>query len=289
MSKKVVILGAGIGGVLAARGVKDKFPEMSVTLVGPRQDNDRPGLFYFNKKIPRIAEKEVDVEYCLIGEGTVADYQLKSRGYFDHSVTKSSFSNVGKKVKGYLLSSDINLEDIECVPMFSSSVDLKNQKVDCGGTLLTYDLLVSTIPLSNFLNLISYSESELRALKVVFTNHFRPVCQKTSGYSLIDDSQVDRINVFYDLSDSKYYRHSSYYNGQDIVKMVSESIDSSCDYDKVTYPGKIVPSVTLSRLVENIESLNNNVILCGRYARWDYHYTVDQTYEDAIKFVKDRT
>lgn len=289
MVKKVVVLGAGIGGILAARGIKDKFPEMSVTLVGPRQDNDRPGLFYFNKKIPRIAEKEIDVEYNLVGEGSVVDYQLKSRGHFDHSVTKSSFNNVGKKVKGYLLSSDINLEDIECISSFSSSVDLKNQKVVCGETLLTYDLLVSTIPLSNFLNLISYSESELKALKEIFISHCCPVYQKVSGYDFVDDSQINKINVFYDLSDSKYYRHSSYYNGSDIVKMISESIDPSCSYDKIAQPGKIVPSSTLSKLVENIESLNNNVILCGRYARWDYHYTVDQTYEDAIKFVKGRT
>lgn len=292
MTKKIVVLGAGIGGMLAARGIKDKFPNFEVTLIGPEDKNERPGLFYFNQKIPGICEREIDVTYEMVGDGSLQDYQIKSRGYSDSNMITSSFKNVGKTVKGYLVSKQISLTGICRVVGNVTSINLfsKKLKVSDIPTEFSFDYLISTIPLSVFLNIFPDATMHGIDLKL-FKDEFKftPVYQKIVGSKEVSDDLIDSIKVFYDLSNSEFYRHSSYYHGDNITKMVSESIKEFSDYDSVAYPGKITPSKKLTGIVAYLEDRFSCLRICGRYARWDYHYLVDQTYFDSIKFVESRT
>lgn len=294
MTKKIVVLGAGIGGMLAARGIKDKFPNFEVTLIGPEDKNERPGLFYFNQKIPGICEREIDVTYEMVGEGSLQDYQVKSRGYSDSNMIISSFRNVGKTVKGYLVNKEISLESIQRVVGTVTSLNLFGRQVFAENfpSSFTFDYLISTIPLKVLLKIIVNASGSLSGVDLkLFEDEFKctPVYQKIAGFQKVSDNHIDSIKVFYDLSNSEFYRHSSYYHGDNITRMVSESIKEFEDYDSVAYPGKITPSKKLTGIVAYLEDRFSCLRICGRYARWDYHYLVDQTYFDSIKFVESRT
>ena len=294
MTKKIVVLGAGIGGMLAARGIKDKFPDFEVTLIGPEDKNERPGLFYFNQRIPGICEREINVIYEMVGEGSLQDYQVKSRGYSDSNMITSSFKNVGKTVKGYLVNKEISLEGIQRVVGTVTSLNLFGRQVSVANfpSAFTFDYLISTIPLSVLLKVVVNASGSLSGVDLkLFEDEFKftPVYQKVSGFQKVSDNHIDSIKVFYDLSSSEFYRHSSYYHGDNITRMVSESIKELEDYDSVAYPGKITPSKKLTGIVAYLEDRFSCLKICGRYARWDYHYLVDQTYFDSIKFVESRT
>lgn len=276
MSREIVVIGAGLGGQIAARGIKDNYPEDHVTLVG-NPVTEFPGLFYFNDKIPGVAEKEVKVSYQIVGEGSLEDYQKKSRGTFESTITESSFSKVGKTVTGYALNHRrVDLSDILNILCNVVEIRLNSREIILeDGQELKYDKLVSTVPLNVFLSLskIEMSPSEFK---------YTPVNEKVVQTLDSDFSEVTKVVVYYDLTESKYYRHSHYYIGDSIYKSVSETVreDESCT--STIYPGKIIPSRLLSLYVASIECNYPEVALCGRYARWSYHYLVSDTYHDAV-------
>lgn len=291
MTKRVVVVGAGIGGKLAARGIKNKFPEFEVFLVGPEDCNERPGLFYFNHEIPGICEKKIEVTYGLVGKGTMKDYQIKSRGYFDSRMVNSSFKNIGKTVEGYLVNREINFEDINRVVGEVSLIDLDQKFLYIQDSLrLKFDYVIVTVPLKVLLKIVK-SEDPLGINFDDINKEFKctPVYQKIAGFQKVSDNHVDSIKVFYDLSSSGFYRHSSYYHGDRITRMVSESILEFEEYDLISYPGKITPSHRLTEIVNTIEKKFDCIKICGRYARWDYHYLVDQTYFDSVSFIESKT
>lgn len=291
MTKRVVVVGAGIGGKLAARGIKNKFPEFDVFLVGPEDCNERPGLFYFNRKIPGICEKKVEVTYGLVGEGTMKDYQIKSRGYFDRRMVNSSFKNIGKTVEGYLVNREISFEDINRIVGEVSFIDLEQRFLYIQKSLrLDFDYVIVTVPLKVLLKIMSHENLDgVNLDDIVKEFKCAPVYQKVAGFQKVSDNHIDSIKVFYDLSSSGFYRHSSYYHGDCITRMVSESIHEFEEYDLISYPGKITPSIRLTEIVNTIEERFDCIKICGRYARWSYHYLVDQTYFDSISFIESKT
>lgn len=281
----IVVLGSGLSGEVIAEGLSNKFPRNDIYLIGESGSKDNSGLFYFNRKIPGIAEKPVEVVYESVGSGSFSDYQKKSRGFCDKSITTSSFDKIGKHEIGYLgkTGQGSYRTKMRFIRILSnaSSINLdENKVVTVSGSVIKYDRLISTVPLNIFMDLAGYDSSEVKG-------EFR----STPVYQMIAESKkeysVKKIKVFYDLSDSIFYRHSSYYNeDEEVVKMISESIVDFKEKNKVCIPGKIFPSSVLSSFVENIENVYKNVKLCGRYARWDYHYLVDQSYFDAIQFIE---
>lgn len=280
-TKTVVVVGAGIGGQLAARGIKDNYPDHEVVLVGKICPTAH-GLFYFNEKIPGVAEQEIKVTYGLLGEGSMEDYQMKSRGEVSGDVKVSSFDKVGKVDVGYMTDGEIPLDGIKLIEENALRIDLDTRKVQLDSSKdVYYDYLVSTVPLKAFLFL---TNSTVENLIDQFKS--QPVYEKITQSNLIEDAPIDQIKVFYDLSDSHFYRHSSYYHGDDIVRMVSETIKEFEGYDDVARPGKIIPSERLTEFVTRTEEKYGNLILCGRYARWDYHYLVSDTYRDAVEFLR---
>lgn len=315
---RVVILGAGIGGKLAAVGIKNKFPEYEVTLVGP-ESKEPSGLFYFNEKIPGIAEKEVKVSYDVssVNEGgsifcredVFRNYQIKSRGTYSPSAKISSFDKVGTTETGYFMDDDFDLSDINwikdtCDSIFTKKNNGFNSIITHKGKVCDYDKLISTIPF-NILYSMIFRTDIVKSLKST------PVYVVEVTSSEYDYRDISKINVIYDVSEDKFYRHSLYYNKYGTyVKISSETIIDITDQDdwaalalpskankvvkKKLSPGKIIPDEIVVKnpkdlsdvevTADTVEELTGIRIL-GRYARWDYHYLVTDTYKDAISFV----
>lgn len=281
---KVVVIGSGVGGQLVSYGIKEKFSNYDVILVGPDvSSKESAGLFYFNRKIPNICDREIRVSYDLIGDGTLENYQIKSKGFSDSTLTTSSFNNIGETVSGYILTKNLTRSDITRYKDFVKFIDLNGRSIILGDdTKISYDYLISTIPLNVFINVCNHGGRSYRS-----EFKYRPVYQFTAGK--VDRGRVSSIKVKYDLTDSIFYRHSTYLDGhEEVLWMSSESIVDFANETSVMSPGKIVPSEILSKYVAEVEGRYSNVKLCGRYARWDYHYTVDQSYYDSIEFIKSR-
>lgn len=279
---RVIVAGAGIGGKIISYGLSKESKNLEVILIG--KDNQvRPGLFYFNEKIDEICEKEINVTYSSVGDGSFESYQIKSRGILSDDVKTSSFGNIGKTVKGYLLSSEINLNNIVRVNENIDSIDLFNKKVKVGSICINFDYLISTVPLKTFINLVD----PVLCDKLSKEFKYMPVYQYCLGED-IKDCNIDEINVKYDLTESQFYRHSTYLNRGHVLSIVSESITDFRGKSSVSYPGKIIPSNQLTDTVKSIEEGFDYIKLCGRYARWDYHYLVSQSYYDAINFMKSK-
>lgn len=274
----VVVLGCGIGGKIISKGLKLKYPELEVFLIG--EDSPlSPGLFYFNKKIDNICDKEVIVNYSLLGEGSLEEYQRKSRGLSNSNLKVSSFNLVGQSVKGYLLNNQFSLSGVKRVNSNASKVSLSENFVRTqDGITIKYDYLINTVPLNIFSRLIGQFE------KVEGKFEWSPVYQFSAGKF---SNSIDEIKVQYDLREEVvFYRHSTYLSKGKVVKVVSESIKDFDGRNSVMVPGKIIPREFLTDYVNSLENQFNNLKICGRYARWDYHYTVDQSYYDSVNFIE---
>lgn len=293
MKKKILILGAGMSGLTIAAGLGRKFGDCcDIILVGPDSKGLLPGLFYYNTEIPGICDKEIQVDYDVVrdlrespdSEEMFKLYQLKSRGVYDDKVKTSSLSLVGKSVKGYLPSVDLTASPnvTRCYDTVTF-IDFDSKKVVTDSKVLEYDFLVVTIPLKVLMQLALKDKSKSYDLE--FKSKSIPIYQ-----SVISDDPAapfDKIMIYYDLHEnSVFYRHSSFmFNGK-VTKLVSESIRPFEGFQSTIYPGKILPSNELRAYVDSVTTRYTNVGIFGRYARWDYHYTVDQSYFDAMNFVE---
>lgn len=285
--KRVVIIGAGVSGKIIARGLKDRYKDsLEVVLIGPDQSEAFPELFYFNQKVPGICEKEIQVTYDELkdpeddGSQSWQIYQKKSRGVNSNKVSTSSLSLVGQTVTGYLPSREISFEDISRNLSQVTNIVLDDKFVSTPTITYGYDYLISTVPLNIFMKLTDNINS--RYLDE-FQKSVMPIYQSRVDGPAKD---FDSIKIYYDLhKNTVFYRHSSYFHGSEVVKLVSESIKDFDGATSVLRPGKILPSDELTRFVKNFEEAHPDIILCGRYARWEYHYTADQSYYDAIKFI----
>lgn len=223
---------------------------------------------------------------------------MKSRGTVDSNVKKSSLDLVGKTVTGYLLNqhqrvpmdgvirnyltvSHISL-DTRTVSM---SLPQSPQDLDYGHHELVYDYdyLISTVPLNVLMKLVGTDDEEYLE---EFKKSSIPIYQSKVSYKENDARDFTQIRIYYDLhAGSVFYRHSSYFCGEDMIKLVSESINYFNKYSTLLRPGKILPNEKLTEYVEDLSITHPELLLCGRYARWDYHYMADQSYYDAIKFM----
>lgn len=273
---KVLVLGAGLGGQMITSYLKQEFPSLNITCIG-KKDSRRPGLFYFNERIPGICDKEIQVTYDKLGTGSFEDYQVKSRGVVDPSIKTSSFSNVGKTVTGYLQSCETSLET---VPVMIDEINLVDKYVKAEDQVFYYDYLISTIPLKIFLKCCHMFTPDL-------SDEFKqmPVYQFKVGQDFCD-TDITSVKVFYDTTDSVFYRTTSYYVGDEVASVVSESIIDFAGRTSVCVPGKILPSQLLTDRVKQLEQDYPEIKLCGRYARWDYHYTIDKSCFDAYRFIR---
>lgn len=273
----VVILGAGIGGQVIAKTLSEKHPSLEVFLVGTK-DNRTTGLFYLNEKIEGVTDKEINITYDKIGNGTIEDYEEKSRGCSIGKDATSSFNKVGSSEKGYLISSDlsgsytnIKRNAIE-VDLYSKEVVLQDK------IIIKYDYLISTIPLKAFMTLIHVTPP--------FEFKSSPVYVTETSKSKED---YDSIKVVYDTDPkSVYYRYNHYYNGNKLIKTTAESLKDNGIHTNVHYGGKIVPDEVISSYVEGLEFENPEIKLCGRFARWEYHYLISDSYKDSMKFIESR-
>lgn len=283
--KKVVILGAGLGGQLATVAIKRACPDCEVTLIGPSTEFPK-GLFYFNDKIEGIAERPVSIEYSKLGDCSWEEYQYKSRGEFlsQESSNKSSLSKAEKGTKeiGYLFNLENNcLNNLEsyCTRVFQNctSINFNDKIVECNVStyfreVFNYDYLISTLPCHIFCRLSGRSDIPLES-KPIYLREFR-FNKFTDPLSL-----TEKVNVEYncDLS-NPIYRKSSYYDSEGNLLVVSEESLTKFDGARKLVPGKILPN-------SNIPNLETDFVkIYGRYARWDYHYLVTDTYKDAYKF-----
>jgi len=275
----VVILGAGIGGQVIAKALSDKHPSLEVFLVGVK-DSKTAGLFYLNEKIEGVTDKEIDITYDKIGNGTIEDYEKKSRGCSIGKSVTSSFNKVGSSEKGYLISSDLSGSYLN-IERNAEEVDLVNKEVILQDKItVKYDYLISTVPLKVFLRLIHIVPPFDFWSSPVYVTEIKKKKNK-------DD--FDSIKVVYDTDpDTMYYRYNHYYKEGKLVKTTAESLEDSGIYTDVHYGGKIVPNEVISSYVEGLEFENPEIKLCGRFARWDYHYLISDSYKDSIKFIESR-
>lgn len=288
---KVVVLGSGLSGKLSVLALHRSFPECEVTLVGP--ESDFPcGLFYFNEKIPGVAEREITVSYSKFGDCSWEDYQLKSRGV-RLPVSSSSKSSLYKAEKeltevGYSLNTENNeLDEVNkyCTRIYSFArvVDQYNNLLVCqDGTCLKYDYLISTIPLPNFLKMLGIYFDDFKYKPIYVRNTFFTTYSDRSKYSKNPNNileKTSRIDIKYNCSkEDLVYRTSTYYDSFGRTTVVSEeSLEEIDDFDQKLIPGKIIPT-------DVPEVYSSNIKIFGRYAKWEYHYLVTDTYRDAYEF-----
>lgn len=274
----ILVLGAGVGGQIVAEISRD-YDE--VKLVGPATVAPG-GLFYINKRLPGLTTKKIDVAYTSdkpLSDETYKTYQIKSRGTYNPEIKVSSLDKVGTTSAGYLLR-DFDLDDIQ-VKCNCKFIDLENQYILTSESdqPLFYDYLISTIPINIFFKLAL-------DLDVSADMIYSPIHLKEEEY-FVEDENVSKILVEYNVSeDTDIYRKNIYQNKEGItIKASSESIKSLNDETRVIYPGKIIPSKLLSQRVKEVEDSYTNIKLLGRYARWSYHWTLDQTYSEAKNFL----
>lgn len=288
---RVVVLGSGLSGKLSVLALHRSFPECEVTLVGP-ESNFPYGLFYFNEKIQRVADKEITVSYSKFGDCSWEDYQFKSRGV-RLPVSSSSKSSLYKAEEGltetgYRLNIENNeLDEVNkyCTRIYSFAkvVDQYNNLLVCqDGTCLKYDYLISTIPLPKFLKMLGIYFDDFKYKPIYVRNTFFTTYSDRSKYSKNPNNileKTSRIDIEYNCSkEDPVYRTSTYYDSLGRTIVVSEeSLEEIDNFDQKLIPGKIIPT--------NVPELYSpNIKIFGRYAKWEYHYLVTDTYRDAYEF-----
>lgn len=274
-----VVLGAGVGGQIVAKTVKNS--DYDVTLTGP-EASDPGGLFYLSKRIPGVSSHKVVTTYrsdTPVDVESSIRYQIKSRGTYDKKVKVSSLSKVGTSEEGYILDS-IDISGVVRISQKCKFIDLDNQYilVEDSDRPIFYDRLISTIPVNEFFKL---SEDE----DITSSLAYQPIHLIEEQFEVLD-TKVTSIITEYDLSSSDIYRRSWYCNKSGkTIKSSYEAIVPLPFETRIMYPGKILPSDKVLEMINDIEQKYPNVKLLGRYARWDYHWMINQTYSEAKKFI----
>ena len=278
MSKpKLVVLGAGIGGRVISKYLKNKYSDKLDILLVSKECKLPKDLFYFDSKIEGVAEREISVRYDLNGERDINKFIVKSKGNisdkFNENLT-TSFDKVGTTEKGYLLNEDLDEVDI---PYNATKINTLCKWIDLDNNeRINFDLLISTIPLPIFIKL-NYNPN-LSGFRFINSDLF----EKVETFSSEED--FNRIEVVYDTTDSEFYRISHFFKDDTLIKTVSETLSENSDYVKVS-PGKISRLKEADNYIKTSETLFN-VKFCGRYARWDYHYLVTTSVKDAEDYIK---
>lgn len=298
MSKRLVIVGSGNSGLICARAAKDRYPELEVILVGP-ESKEQDGLFYFNSPIPGIAEREVKVSYDYVGPNISLSelksiYQLKTRGCTSEDVSKivSSFDKVGTSELGYRLNSGLDLKkDIIYHNTTCQWISLTNNFIVINDDLvISYDYLFVTTPYPVTARLL-VEFGEMKVKDCVCSPIYVSSNQK-------EEKDFTRIIVTYNCyPDQPVYRSSQYISdirGVCVNSSVESTSPLSENYRKVSL-GKIVnlgtrPSCFSRTARRTFDLLDLEKIypikFLGRFARWDYHYLVNDSYNDAMKFLE---
>lgn len=315
MSKKVLaVIGAGHSGRIIARTAVDMYPELDVYLIGP-ESQGQEGLFYVNEKIPGIAEKPIKVEYGFIKPMYLSDldakesYIRKTRGdcfnpfQVDVKSIISSIDKVGTKEVGYTFNEDLDFyKDISYINRNCTDIYLKQRSISVEDFWrpIRYDYLIVTTPYFITAKLIrDFGKLSVKGCDcspiyvssgIKDKEGFSPTFNKIRvTYDCDPQSHIYRRNEYVSDSDPDFHVSWNVLEAMSLPKFDDKREYSEVKLGKIKNPGKR-PKVLIEELNQKEFDLIDLEEKCpikflGRFARWDYHYLVTDSYKDGMNFL----
>lgn len=267
--KKVVVLGNGIEAKIVANTLCTN-PDLEIYVITGVKVNN---MFRYSKiEIPNIADEKVSISYEKLGDGSYVTYYNKLSSLMSQEESETSFSKIGFTDSVYLIKDNVDFDTKVKLIQDEMNLILLNDDIiidDNSNFIIKYDYLINTLPLNKFLEYCQLSVPIKFRYNLLYEVSGTP-------YS----SGIDNIIVFYDtVGDSIFYRHNSYYNGLELITTSSYSLiipELPC---KVYYPGKIVTSREIDEYRSHLETKYPKVKFIGSFARWDYNFGIEKTYQ----------
>ncbi len=294
----ITILGAGITGRSIARICE--VNGVPYNLVGITPEVQNPGFFYVHQEIPGLTGEEITIKASVLGEHDREIYMAKSRP--GEPVKVSSFDDLPCDWKGWKLLPTI--WDLKTREKFVTKVDLEKGTYSIGEQTFEFTYLISTISLPIFMEICGLERKDLKFWSI-------PIWIKSNRNPSSHPCYANELLVYYDTTDSIWYRTTKSANGsvmheisseywrEDIIRKQgpdnSELYVPIGEYKlprymsggdfKLLRPGKIFPDDSIKSKVGEIESCHDNVLLLGRYARWDYRMMLHNCVNKFNKFL----
>lgn len=254
MSKKVVILGAGITGRLA----KIMFPEAIILESKKAEDvyTSELGVCISIVPIPELSNNKY-TRYISIDNQTPT---LELIGKYKKKIARDDAMSYGdyrqfepeQIVYNQELPKNLNIEFDTLV----TQVNLDSKIIRTPKESIAYDILISTIPLINLVQ-ISDLFTNFKESASTFLMH-RPIYLTRTNVAI--EPGIIRENYITDPETPTY--RENYFNG---LKN-QESLFKLTNAFKI-YPGKIYPNSYVPHIISDLESYG--VFCAGRYAQWD--------------------
>lgn len=260
MNKRILILGGGLAGCVAAKFFLDKGT--NVTIVD-RQEIGKSFVvaknhvsFHAHEKM-WCATQPVKVVKKIHGVDNLeqARAMYRAKVYGEHSVEKVSINWDTKY--SFLLDTNVILEAIkratviegEIIAIHGNEVTFKDKSG--ARHIVGHDLLISTLSLTSVCRFMKLNPSSL---------HHTPI-----GIRFYPIPTLDYMLIEYFPGKEPYYRRTSFRT------QASEEYLLNKDYAGITldakiFPGKIVPNPETEALVERLDRMG--IYQIGRFAQW---------------------
>jgi hypothetical protein len=260
MNKRILILGGGLAGCLAAKFFLDKGAK--VTMID-RQEIGKSFVvaknhvsFHAHEKM-WCATQPVKVVKKIHGVDDLAQARAMYRAkvYGEHSVEKVSINWDTKY--SFLLDTNVILEAIkratfiegEIIAIHGNEVTFKDKRG--ARHIVRHDLVISTLSLPLVCRFMTLDPSPL---------HHIPI-----GIRFYPIAPIDYMLIEYFPGKEPYYRKTSFRT------QASEEYLLNKDYPGITFdarilPGKIIPNLETDALVERLDRMG--IYQIGRFAQW---------------------
>ncbi|RKY33143.1 MAG: hypothetical protein DRP74_00390 [Candidatus Omnitrophota bacterium] len=272
MKNKVAIIGAGLSGRIAKYIFGDK-----ATLYGEISKSNKMPFFYIHRFLDsKLTDREILVSSRVIAidkKNQKHNYLIKTRSRVACGLDSSigNYTNEGwilnwnrlpnPDVKDRIIDF-VNYSDRKCL------IGIKDSYI--------HEIVIFTIDLINICKLVYSSPHEIDYQPDF--EYYKIGLKFTPVYSIFENL----IQTFYFPDpDIPYYRVTFY---QDY--MVQEFSEASVsfdkfEFDKILYPGKILPSMNSANIIKSLEQ--SNIYCLGRYACWQPRMMVHDVWREAIK------
>jgi hypothetical protein len=254
---KIAILGSGVAGLLACKGLVDSGVSIENIDILTRSTELElsPGLHYLHDNCGLDIKQLTVYNYILPDRKSSSDpphiqYSKKVGNPENNSV---------KDLKAYEVVYDMQGAHKMLHDMYASRMKVKNITREKLEILKSeYDLVISTLPLY-----VLYPHAKCEKIEVEVVLDEAPDSLQGFEYNY----------VAYNLSnDEKWYRSSSV-NGRTMMEVL---------------PGYEGKTKKIPKLIDtDYEHTDKKVLLAGRYGTWNRKYLAHQAYYDTRRFIRD--
>ena len=264
---RIVIVGAGLTGILTAYLLKDKFDVIvyesrsSLNLTAP--------AFWLFKHIPNISMNE----QRLLGILPSSKEQYLQKVY--GKVIPATFRWEGAKVSTVW---DYNLDEIvpKVLPLVQFNTKMIKVKLyekiielERNGKMFEdrYDLLISTTPFPVLAKSLNISVNNLEYVPIGVRIERAKLDTDVNTQIYISDICVSAYRITYVAQSRTIYAEYS----------LSNPFNRYKKYDMIMTPGRVLRSKDIEKYIPFLEE--NDIHLLGRYARWNPDFLVENAYD----------